>query len=90
VYEETDTQIIVSYVEIPIIQEPWHEATNFQIKFNSNDLLDMLKEVPAMIEYTHTLTEYRDMFYRYFYVNYFNDMERELIEYYGGIINEKN
>lgn len=66
----------------------WREDTNFQIKFTADDLLDLLEEVPAMIEYTKTLTTYRDMMFRYFYVNYFNDMERELIEYYGGIVTE--
>ena len=88
-YTETDTQIIVNYVEVVAPKMVWHEDTNFQIKFTSEDLLDMLEEVPAMVEYTKTLTTYRDMMFRYFYVNYFVDMERELIEYYGGIINEK-
>lgn len=68
----------------------WHEQTNFQIKFTADDLLDILEEVPAMIEYTKTLTTYRDMMFRYFYVNYFNDMERELVTYYGGIVTERN
>ena len=68
----------------------WHEHTNFQIKFTADDLLDLLEEVPALVEYTKTLTTYRDMMFRYFYVNFFNDMERELIEYYGGIVTERS
>ena len=87
-HTETATQIIVTYVEVVVPEMAWHEDTNFQIKFTTDDLLDLLEEVPTMIEYTKTLTTYRDMMFRYFYVNYFNDMERELIEYFGGIVNE--
>ena len=71
------------------VDPSWHEDTNFQIKFTADDLLDLLEEVPAMIEYTKTLTTYRDMMFRYFYVNFFNDMERELLERYGGVITER-
>ena len=90
VYTETETQIIVNYIEVVVPEMAWHEQTNFQIKFTADDLLDLLEEVPAMTEYTKTLTTYRDMMFRYFYVNFFNDMERELIEYYGGIVTERS
>jgi len=90
IFTENETQIISTWVEITIVQPIWHEETNFQIRFNAEDLLDMLESVPQMIEYTAKLTTYKDMFYRIFYVNYFNEGERELIEYYGGIVNEKN
>lgn len=88
-YEENETQIIVKYVEVPQVVELWHENTNFQIKITADDLLDLLEEVPAMVEYTKTLTTYRDMMFRYFYVNFFVDMERELLERYGGVITER-
>ena len=89
-YTETATQIFVNYVEVVVPPMVWHEDTQFQIKFTADGLLDLLEEVPAMIEYTKTLTIYRDMIFRYFYVNFFNDMERELIEYYGGIVTERS
>jgi hypothetical protein len=91
IFTENETQIISTWVEIPKIIEPWHEETNFQIKFRPMDLLELLKNHKAMIEYTDTLTQYTDMMENvYYYVNFFNEMERELIEYYGGIVNEKN
>lgn len=69
----------------------WHEDTQFQIKFRPMDLLDLLKAHKAMIEYTDSLTQYTDMMKNvYYYVNYFNDMERELITYYGGIVTERS
>lgn len=69
----------------------WHEDANFQIKFRPMDLLDLLDAHNQMIEYTKSLKKYTDMMENvYYYVNYFNEMERELITYYGGIINEKN
>lgn len=68
----------------------WHELTNFQIKFGIEDLLDMIKAVPAMADYTNTLITYEEPNYRYFYVNFFNEGERELITYFGGIINERS
>ena len=86
-YTETDTQIIVNYVEVVVEHEPWHEQTNFQIKFTTDDLLDMIEAVPQMADYTNSLTTYRDMMHRIFYVNFFNEGERELITYYGGIVN---
>ena len=90
-YTETDTQIIVNYVEVVVPPMAWHKDTQFQIKFRPMDLLDLLKSHKAMIEYTDSLTKYTDMMENvYYYVNYFNDMERELITYYGGIINEKD
>lgn len=80
----TNLSVIDEYIE-------WHENTNFQIKFTPSDLLDLLKAHKAMIDYTDSLTQYTDLMDNvYFYVNYFNDMERELITYYGGIINEKD
>lgn len=68
----------------------WHENTDFQIKFTTEDLLDMIEAVPQMANYTNSLTTYRDMMHRIFYVNFFNEGERELITYFGGIINEKD
>jgi hypothetical protein len=86
VYEETDTQIIVSYVEIPIIETPWHKDTNFQIKFRPIDLIELLEEHKGMIEYTSTLKRYTDLMDNvYFYVNYFTDMEKELIERFATV-----
>ena len=68
----------------------WHEDTKYQIKFAPVDLLELLIEVPAMIEYTSTLNTYVDEFgNQYLYVNYFVDMERELCERYGAIITER-
>ena len=68
----------------------WHEDTNFQIKFAPVDLLELLRDVPFMIEYTSTLNTYVDEFgNQYLYVNYFVDMERELCERYGAIITER-
>ena len=89
-YEETETQIIVHYDEIVIPERPWDEDTRYQIKFAPVDLLELLIEVPAMIEYTSTLNTYVDEFgNQYLYVNYFVDMERELCERYGAIITER-
>lgn len=69
----------------------WHEQKKYQIKFAPIDLLELLKEVPAMIDYVNTLTVYSDEFgNQYLYVNYFVDMEKELCERYGAIITERN
>ena len=69
----------------------WHEDTRYQIKFAPVDLLELLRDVPVMIEYTSTLNTYVDEFgNQYLYVNYFVDMERELCERYGAIITERN
>ena len=89
-YEETETQIIIHYDEIVIPERPWNEQTRYQIKFAPVDLLELLIEVPAMIEYTNALTTYVDEFgNQYLYVNYFVDMEKELCERYGAIITER-
>lgn len=68
----------------------WDEDTQYQIKFAPVDLLELLRDVPSMIEYTSTLTTYVDEFgNQYLYVNYFVDMEKELCERYGAIITER-
>lgn len=80
-YTETNTQIIVNYVEVVVAPMAWHEDTNFQIKFRPMDLIELLAEHKGMIEYTDTLKRYTDIFENvYFYVNYFTDMEKELID----------
>lgn len=69
----------------------WHELTNFQIKFTPIDLLDLVTEHRAMVDYTDNLVQHKDNNDNiYYYVNYFNDMERELIEYYGAIVTERS
>ena len=81
-----------SIIDLCIINKyiNWHEQTKYQIKFAPVDLLELLRDVPAMIECTNTLTTYVDEFgHQYLYVNYFVDMEKELCERYGAIINER-
>ena len=88
-YIENETQIIVDWVvnNIPIV---WHEPNcNFQIKFTHKDLISLIDDMPAFIQYRETLTKYEDEFHVYYYVNYFDGMDKEALEFYGAIITEK-
>ena len=88
-YSENETQIIIDWVinEVPII---WHEPNcNFQIKFTHKDLISLIDDMPAFVQYRETLTKYEDEFHVYYYVNYFDGMDKEALEFYGAIITAK-
>jgi len=89
-YTELETQIVVSYIEVPIPEMAWHEDTNFQIKFTEKQLRYLFLEVPAMVMDFKSLEDYEDMIGNiYFYVNELSDEDRQLIENFGGIITER-
>ena len=89
-YTETDTQIIVNYVEVVAPEMTWHEQTNFQIKFTERNLRLMLGRVPDMVYYTNTLEDYDDMMGNvYFYVNNINDEELPLLKVYAEIYDKE-
>ena len=77
---------LIEYYEEVYNGEPWHKDTNFQIKIRPIDLIELLEEHKGMIEYTSTLKRYTDLMDNvYFYVNYFTDMEKELIERFATV-----
>lgn len=49
IYTETDTQIIVNYVEVQPPAEVWEYQTNFKIKMNSDRFVAMVSEVNAIV-----------------------------------------
>ena len=89
-YTETDTQIIVNYVEVIVPMMAWHEDTNFQIRLTEKQLRYLFLEVPAMVMDFKSLEDYEDMMGNiYFYVNEWSDEDRQLIEKFGGVIESK-
>jgi hypothetical protein len=90
VFTENETQIISTWVKLPIVQPIWHEQTNFQIKFTERNLRYMLGRDPYMAFYTQTLEDYEDLMGNvYFYVNRINDEELSLLKQYAEIFDKK-
>ena len=90
IYTELETQIVVSYIEVPIPEMAWHEDTNFQIRLTEKQLRYLFLEVPAMVMDFKSLEDYEDFMGNiYFYVNELNDEDRQLIENFGGVIESK-
>jgi hypothetical protein len=91
IFTENETQIISTWVEIPIVQPIWHEETNFQIKFTYKQLSTMYELTQSMTDYFSLCQPYEDMMGNcLYYIDEITDEDRITIEYFGGIIYDKN
>ena len=73
--------------------EIWHEPTySIQIKLNFQENILLLKEYPEFAVYTSQSGDpiYTEGDILYVYDNVLSDQNRQLIQYFGGIITDKN
>jgi len=89
-YTETDTQIIVNYVEVVVPLEPWHEQTNFQIKITPLQNAYMNSLAPYMAQLTSTFIMHDDCMFIYFYTDEISEEDKITINFFGGEINDKD
>lgn len=85
-YEETDTQIVYIYTEVPPI---WHDETcTIQIKLNHFDNANMLKKYPHMANYGGVLPCFIEFDYVYLYANFITEEDRLKLTEFNAQINE--
>lgn len=88
-YTETETQIIVKYVEVVVPMMVWHKETNFQIKLTPLQNANMLKKHPSMAMYASVLPCFIEFDFVYLYANYIKDEDKLKLQEFNAIITNK-